>query len=89
MPPLATKDCEYAVPAVPLGSDAVVINNVAGAIVSVRLPVVAVCAVGVAESVTLNVSAVELGPVGVPLIRPVEALSVNGLGSVPELSVHV
>jgi hypothetical protein len=41
---------------------------------------VAVCGVGVVESVTLNVSEV-LGAVGVPLITPVEAFRVNGLGS--------
>jgi hypothetical protein len=90
VPPLAAKDCEYAVPAVPLGSDVVVIDKgePTGLMVSVRLPVVAVCA-GVLESVTLKVRAVELGPRGVPLIRPVEAFRVNGLGSVPEVIVHV
>ena len=88
VPPLAANDCEYAVPAVPPGSELVVIASVAGAIVSVRLTV-AVCAVGVVESVTLNVSGVELGPVGVPLIRPLAAFSVSGLGSDPDVMLQL
>jgi hypothetical protein len=92
VPPLAAKDCEYAVPVVQLGSDVVVICKVAaamvvGAMVSVS-PTVAVCAVGVLESVTSKVREVKLGPVGVPLINPVDAFSVKGLGSVPEVIVH-
>ena len=49
-----------------------------------------VWAVGVVESVTLNVSDVPVvGAVGVPLIRPVDAFSVKPAGSVPEVSVQL
>ena len=56
--------------------------------VSVRLAA-AVCAVGVLESVTLNVSEVEPGSVGTPLIKPVDEVSVKGLGNAPEVVDHV
>ncbi len=77
------------IPAIPTAK--VVLDElvIAGACVtvSVRLTL-AVCAVGVLESLTLNVSEVLLGPVGVPLITPVDAFSVKGLGSVPVVIVH-
>ena len=64
------------------------IFNVVEATVSVRLTF-AVWA-GEPESVTLNVSAVALATaVGVPLIRPVDGLSVKPPGRVPEVSDQV
>jgi hypothetical protein len=65
-----------------------VIVNVAGLIVRLRFAV-AVCA-GEPESVTLKTSGVlATGVVGVPLISPLEAFSVNPAGSVPEVNCHV
>lgn len=50
---------------------------------------VAVCA-DEAESVTLKPSGVlAIGVVGVPLISPVDAFSVNPAGNVPEVNCHV
>jgi len=50
---------------------------------------VAVCAVGVAESVTLAVNGEEPAVVGVPEIVPFAALRFKPAGSVPELMDHV
>ena len=71
-----------------MGSDVVVIFNVAGTIVRVRLTF-AICA-GELKSVTLNVSAAALAvAVGIPLIVPVDAFNVKPFGSVPEMSAQV
>ena len=52
--------------------------------------VTAVLRRGSRESVTLNVSGVEaIGVVGVPLIKPVDALRVNPAGNVPEVNCQV
>ena len=56
--------------------------------VSVRLTV-AVWAVGIVESVTLNVSTVFVPLVGVPLICPVCAFSVNPAGILRDVKAHV
>ena len=64
------------------GSDVVVIANVAGAMVNVRLTEM-VC-VGILESLTVKVSGVALAvAVAVPLIAPVAAFNVRPAGSVP------
>ena len=89
MPPAAASTAEYGTPVWPFASDAVVIVSVPDAMVSVRLTV-AVWAVGVVESVTLNVSGVFVTPlVGVPPICPVCAFSVNPVGSVPDISCQL
>src|ERR1035441_9128616 len=73
----------------PEARDAVVIVRVAGAIVSVRFVVVAVCA-GEAESVTLKVSGVAFTVVeGVPLMSPLDAFRVKPVGNVPADNCHV
>jgi len=50
---------------------------------------VAVCAVGVVESVTFTVKLNEPEPVGAPEICPVEAVRLRPGGSTPELMLHV
>ena len=52
------------------------------AIATIKL-VVAVCAVGVVESVTMNPNRGAVATVGVPLISPVDAFSVKPVGSDP------
>jgi hypothetical protein len=87
VPPVDASVWEYGVPTAPFGSDAVVMVNWA-AMVSVRFAV-AVCA-GDPESVALKVSGVAPAvAVGVPLIRPVDAFSVNPAGKVPEVNCQV
>ncbi len=49
---------------------------------------VAVCAVGVVESVTLAVKLVAPNTVGVPVIAPVDRFKVSPAGSDPELIDH-
>ena len=74
VPPDAASDCEYAVPTVPLGSDAVVTASVGGLITSVR-DAVAVC--DEAATRTLNVALPAV--VGVPERTPaLERLSPAG-----------
>jgi hypothetical protein len=86
MAPVAASVWEYGVPTTPFGSDVVVIVN--WAMVRVRFPV-AVCA-GVPESVALKVNGVALAvAVGVPLIRPEDAFSVNPAGRVPEVNCQL
>jgi hypothetical protein len=52
--------------------------------------VLAVCGVGVEESVTLNVNeAFVIGAIGVPLSTPVAELNVSPFGSVPPTMDHV
>jgi hypothetical protein len=86
VPPIVATVCEYAIPTWPLGSDEVVIVNVFGKIVNVSCTAV-VCA-GTPASVTLKVTRLLTGFVGVPVICPVAALSVNPTGSRPALTVH-
>ena len=70
---------------VPFGSEVVPIVRVAGAIVRLRLTFA--FRAGELESVTWKVSGVALaGAVGVPLIRPVVALSERPAGRVPKVS---
>src|ERR1700733_14435080 len=81
-PPAAVKVCEYGVPCVPAGSDAVTMVRFVMVMVSVpdvtELPTL---------SVTLTLKLAGPATVGVPVIVPFE-LSVRPVGSAPELSVH-
>ena len=87
VPPVAASVCEYAAPTCPFASDAVAITSGAGAMVKVRT-LVAVRA-GELESVTRKVSGAFIAAVGVPLIWPVDALSVSPFGSAPAVSAQV
>ena len=50
---------------------------------------VAVCALGVLESVTLAVKLEVPAAVGLPEIKPVLLFSISPLGRLPELMLHV
>ena len=90
MPPLAAKVVEYAVPTVPDGTVLVVILTGVTAAATVRLnDFVAVCAVGVVESVTFAVKLNVPDAVGVPEIVPVAAVSVSPPGNAPELMLQL
>ena len=56
-------------------------------IVRVRTAVAVCC--GLPESVTVTVISEEVAEVGVPLMTPLEGLSDNPKGSLPELTDHV
>ncbi len=87
MPPAARNVALYALPAVALGSDVVVMTRGTGATVSVnaRLAVAGVAAESVTETVKVN----EPATVGVPVITPVLAFSVKPAGNVPFEIAHV
>ena len=88
VPPLAASVVEYAVPTCPVGTDRLVICTGVTAAVTVRVNAfVAVCAVGVVESVTLAVKLKEPEAVGVPEIVPAED-SARPAGSAPELMLQ-
>jgi hypothetical protein len=83
VPPVATTEPLYAIPAVAAVNVVVVIDNalaVTAEIVICRLAL-ALLAVGVVESVTLNATVVAPAEVGVPVIAPVVLLSTNPPGS--------
>lgn len=80
MPPSAATVALYAAPTVPLGSVAVVIESNAGAIVTVNV-LVAVCGVGVPESVTVTFTVLVPAAVGVPVICPVLVLMLSPAGN--------
>ena len=91
MPPLAVSAVEYTTPTWPPGNEVVVITSGAVPVTEIVRPTVAICC-GLLESVTLNVIGVALAlTVGVPLMTPVDALSVSpvGKGMLPVLSDHV
>ena len=83
-PPEAASACEYAVPTVPAGSDAVVILNAGGLIVSDSAAVVETDAL----SVTFTVKLLDPAVPGVPEIVP-PADRLKPAGSVPTDTVHV
>jgi hypothetical protein len=90
VPPVAVSVVEYAVPVCPEGTELVEIWTGVTAAATVRLnDCVAVCAVGVVESVTLAVKLNEPDVVGVPEIVPVAELSVSPAGSAPELRLQL
>jgi len=83
-PPEAANVCEYAVPAVPAGSDAVVMLNAGGLIVRDSAFVV----LPFALSVTFTVKLLDPAVPGVPdIVPPAERL--KPAGSVPTDTVHV
>lgn len=74
-------------PMMPEGREAV---ETASAAFTVMLRfAVAVCAVGVLESVTLAVKLEVPAAVGLPEIKPVLLFSISPLGRLPELMLHV
>jgi hypothetical protein len=89
VPPLAASVVEYAVPTVPEGTELVeiVTGVTTAATVSVN-DVVAVCAVGIVESVTFAVNVNEPPAVGVPEIVPAVD-RVKPAGKAPELMVQL
>jgi hypothetical protein len=88
VPPVAASVVLYATLICPLGRELVVIANVAGAIVSVRLTVF-VC-FELSESCTWNVSGVLVTvAVGVPVIVPVDTFKLKPAGTVPFVMDHV
>lgn len=80
MPPSADTAALYAVPTVPLGSVAVVMESSAGAMTTVNVLLV-VCGVGAPESVTVTVTEFVPGVVGVPVICPVLVLMLSPAGN--------
>jgi hypothetical protein len=87
VPPLACSVVEYAVPAVPPGSDVVVTVGGCGAAATPMLN--ALVPVLVAASVTCTVNDAVPEVVGVPEITPVEATRLRPAGRVPALIVQV
>ena len=88
VPPAAARVVEYATPAIPFGSDDVVILNAAVEIVRLKLAL-AVCA-GEPESVTLKVSGVAATTTdGVPEMVPEDASKFNPAGREPAVSCQL
>jgi hypothetical protein len=87
-PPEATSVAEYDVPWVPPERLVVVMVNGEGATVIDRAWV-AVWAVGTEWSVTCTVKLEVPGAFGVPLIPPVDVLSVRPVGRAPDTIDHV
>src|SRR5271165_6242107 len=81
VPPVAANVCEYPTPTCPFANDAVVIVSVGDAIVIDSAAVFDTA--GTSESVTFTVKFVVPAAVGVPLIAPVDAFSVNPAGRLP------
>ncbi len=83
VPPVAARDCEYATPTTPPGSDDVLT-------LSPAVPAIDNCFVAFAEllSVTCTVKVAVPAADGIPAIAPT-ALSVNPTGSAPALTLHV
>ena len=89
VPPLAASAVEYAVPTCPEGTEAVVTCTGVTAAATVRVnDFVAVCAVGVVESVTFTVKLKEPEAVGVPDMVPPKD-SVRPAGKAPELTLQL
>ena len=83
VPPVAVRVCEYATPCWPLGKEVELIES-AGAATSIERLVVLEAA-GDPESVTLTMKLTLPAVVGVPLIRPVDALRVRPAGRLPAM----
>jgi hypothetical protein len=89
VPPLAASVIEYAVPACTEGTETVVICSAVTAAATARVnDLLAVCAVGFVESVTLAVKLKEPDAVGVPEIVPADD-NVSPPGSAPELMLQL
>ena len=91
VPPVAANVCEYDAPSWPFASDVVVMFRVEDpAAVTVMLSdFVAVCAVGVVESVTCTVKLDVPGAPGVPESAPDEAFKLRPAGRDPEMIDHL
>ena len=87
VPPLACSVVEYAVPAVPPGSDVVVTVGGCGAAATAMLK--AFVPVLFAASVTCTVNDTVPAAVGVPEITPVDATRFNPAGNVPALTLQL
>jgi hypothetical protein len=89
VPPEAPIALEYIEPTVPLGSSVVVIVSLAALTVSAKLTV-AVCGVGVVESVTVNptVAVPAVPSAGVPLIAPEDPLIESPLGRLVAVNLY-
>lgn len=74
---------EYAVFAVPAGSEAEIVNVGGAATATTSDRVTDLFCTGLDESVTVKVKLVELLAVGFPEMIPVEAARLSPLGSVP------
>ena len=83
MPPAAASACEYASPAMPLGSVAVEIDSAGSTVIeSARV------AVWLAASPTWTVNACVSAAVGVPLMTPVPRSRLRPAGSAPTVTVQ-
>src|ERR1017187_10239600 len=78
-PPVRCNVVEYAVPAVPVGNDALV--TASRELIVICTGVGGLLAAKLSCTVTLNVATPEVGAVGVPVITPVELLSESPAGS--------
>jgi hypothetical protein len=87
VPPFACSVVEYAVPAVPPGSDVVV--TVGGCAAAATVMLNAFVPVLFAASVTCTVNDAVPAAVGVPEITPVDATRLNPAGNVPALTLQV
>jgi len=87
VPPLACSVVEYAVPAVPPGSDVVV--TVGGCAAAATAMLNAFVPVLFAESVTCTVNDAVPAVAGVPEITPVDAARLSPTGNVPALTLQV
>jgi hypothetical protein len=87
VPPLACSVVEYAVPAVPPGSDVVV--TVGGCAAAATAILNAFVPVLFAASVTCTVNETVPAVVGVPEITPVVATRLNPAGSAPALRLQL
>ena len=87
VPPLACSVVEYAVPAVPPGSDVVV--TVGGCAAAATAMLNAFVPVLFAASVTCTVNDAVPAAVGVPEITPVDAARLNPAGNVPALTLQL
>ena len=84
---MAATGALYELPTTPLGSDAVVIESAATTVMLSAL--VAVCAVGVEESVALTVKLVVPVAFGVPVMAPVLVFRLAQEGSEPTEMLQV
>ena len=89
MPPVADMGLEYAVLAVPAGSDAEIVNaGGAAAATTIERGTDLVCA-GLPASLTVTVKLDVPLAVGVPEIRPVLAIRLSPAGRLPPVMDHV
>jgi hypothetical protein len=87
IPPLAASVAPYTVPSVPAASEEVLTLS-RGALTAILRFADCVLAVGVSESVTDTVKLFvpTCGPVGLPVIAPVDAFRLNPAGRLPDVT---